>query len=132
DRARELAPVIGALARWGYSWAWSSPREGEAIDVGAVFRCTLGLIESAPPPAGGTLELRVDDRAYTLSVEGGQVTLREEPAGARPVRMTAGRRPKRLTLDPPILAARDARMPSSYGFGREPKGSPCGCAAEAV
>jgi RNA polymerase sigma-70 factor (ECF subfamily) len=31
---------------------------------------------------------------------------------------------RRLSLDPPILAARDARMPSSYGFGREPKGSP--------
>ena len=81
DRARELAPVIGALARWGYSWAWGTPREGEAIDVGAVFRCAVGLLESSPPPSGGTLELRVDDRAYTLSVEGGQVTLREEPAG---------------------------------------------------
>ncbi|HEY3020712.1 MAG TPA: helix-turn-helix domain-containing protein [Solirubrobacteraceae bacterium] len=80
DRARELAPVIGALARWGYDWAWSTPREGEAIDISAVFRCAVGLLESAPPASGGTIELRVDDRAYALSVEGGIVTLREEAA----------------------------------------------------
>ena len=30
DRAKELMPVLGALARWGYDWAWSEPRPGEA------------------------------------------------------------------------------------------------------
>ena len=38
ERARELLPVVGELARWGYAWAWSPPRPDEAIDVGAVFR----------------------------------------------------------------------------------------------
>jgi DNA-binding HxlR family transcriptional regulator len=80
DRARELAPVIGALARWGYDWAWSAPREGEAIDVGAVFRASVGLLESAPPAGGGTVEMRVDDHAYSMTVEGDRVELREEPA----------------------------------------------------
>ncbi|HEY3190724.1 MAG TPA: helix-turn-helix domain-containing protein [Solirubrobacteraceae bacterium] len=80
ERARELAPVIGALSRWGYDWAWSAPREGEAIDVSAVFRCMVGLLESSPPGTGGTIELRVEDRPYTLSVEGNSVTLREEAA----------------------------------------------------
>src|SRR4051812_19230725 len=61
DRARELAPVIGALARWGYDCAGSAPREGEAIDVGAVFRCSAGLLENAPPNAAGTAEMPVDD-----------------------------------------------------------------------
>lgn len=43
ERARDLLPVVGALARWGYQWAWSSPREDEAVDVGAILRCVPGL-----------------------------------------------------------------------------------------
>ena len=81
ERARELAPVIGALARWGYDWAWSAPRDGEAIDVGAVFRATVGLLESAPPAGNGTVEMHVDDRAYAMTVEGHQVSLSEHPSG---------------------------------------------------
>src|SRR3712207_4848157 len=34
ERSRELMPVIGALARWGYEWVWSAPRAGERVDVG--------------------------------------------------------------------------------------------------
>ena len=30
ERARDLLPVVGALARWGYRWAWGPPRPGEA------------------------------------------------------------------------------------------------------
>ena len=80
ERARELAPVIGALARWGYDWAWSAPREGEAIDIGAVFRSAVGLLESAPPAGSGTVEMHVDDRAYSMSVNGAKVDLHETPA----------------------------------------------------
>ena len=59
ERSRELMPVIGALARWGYDWTWSPPRPGEDINVGAVFRLAPGLIET---PAGveGTVELVVE------------------------------------------------------------------------
>jgi DNA-binding HxlR family transcriptional regulator len=81
ERARELAPVIGALARWGYDWAWSAPRDGEAIDIGAVFRCTVGLLESAPPAGNGTVEMHVDDQAYGLTVNGHEVSLSEHPEG---------------------------------------------------
>src|SRR5689334_4630775 len=42
ERARDLLPVVGALARWGYRWAWGPPRPGEAIDVGAILRCVPG------------------------------------------------------------------------------------------
>src|SRR3982751_5920558 len=80
ERARELSPVIGALARWGYDWAWSAPREGEAIDIGAVFRSAVGLLESERPAAGGTVELRVDDRSYALTVGDGRVDMRETAA----------------------------------------------------
>ena len=47
ERSRELMPVVGALARWGYDWTWSAPRPGEEINVGAVFRLAPGLIERA-------------------------------------------------------------------------------------
>jgi len=80
DRARELAPVIGALARWGYDWAWSAPREGEAIDVGAVFRCVVGLLETSPPPGAGTVEMRVDQDAYSMTLNGHHIDLHGQPA----------------------------------------------------
>src|SRR3954453_18336580 len=38
ERARELMPILGELARWGYEWTWSAPRVGERVDVGAILR----------------------------------------------------------------------------------------------
>jgi DNA-binding HxlR family transcriptional regulator len=82
SRSRELLPVLGALARWGYSWAWSAPREGEAIDIGAIFRIVPGL---ATPPAGisGTAALSVvrpdgTTGHYALTVSRGAVTISEQ------------------------------------------------------
>src|SRR6202007_616942 len=46
DRARELTPVLGELARWGYEWAWGQPRESESVDLGAIFRLAPGLVHS--------------------------------------------------------------------------------------
>ena len=43
ERSRDLMPVLGALARWGYDWAWSAPREGEEINIGAILRLAPGL-----------------------------------------------------------------------------------------
>ena len=60
ERARELLPVLGALARWGYHWAWSPPRPGEAIDIGAIFRSRPGLL--VPPGVRGSIELTVAPR----------------------------------------------------------------------
>jgi DNA-binding HxlR family transcriptional regulator len=82
ERARELAPVIGALARWGYDWAWSAPRDGEAIDVGAVFRATVGLLESGPPAGNGIVEMHVEDRVYSMTVDGHEISLAEKAAGS--------------------------------------------------
>jgi DNA-binding HxlR family transcriptional regulator len=68
ERSRELMPVIGALARWGYEWTWSAPRPGEDVNIGAVFRLAPGLID---PPAGmeGSVDLVVEDeRRYRLTV----------------------------------------------------------------
>jgi DNA-binding HxlR family transcriptional regulator len=66
ERSRELVPVVAELTRWGHAWAWGAPRDGEAVDIGAVFRASLGLAELAP--MAGTVELRVDGRAYSLTL----------------------------------------------------------------
>jgi DNA-binding HxlR family transcriptional regulator len=81
-RSRELLPVLGALARWGYSWAWTAPRDGEAIDIGAILRVVPGL---ASPPDGvsGTAALSVvrpdgTTGHYALTVQRGEVTISEQ------------------------------------------------------
>jgi DNA-binding HxlR family transcriptional regulator len=83
DRARDLIPVLGALARWGYEWSWTEPRRNEAIDVGAIFRLAPGLL-TLPRSLRGTVELTVTDRSkdgetkhYALLVKRGAVTLEE-------------------------------------------------------
>jgi DNA-binding HxlR family transcriptional regulator len=65
ERARDLLPVIGELARWGYRWAWGPPRPGEAVDVGAVLRSATGL--TAPPRLRGTVELEITDGAVAAT-----------------------------------------------------------------
>lgn len=75
ERSRELVPVIAELARWGHAWAWGTPREGEAVDVGAVFRASAGLLGGGP---AGTIELRVDGRSYALTLDPAGAELREQ------------------------------------------------------
>jgi hypothetical protein len=59
-RARELMPVLAELARWGYEWAWSSPRGSETIDLGAIFRLAPGLIQPSGA-ANGRARVTGDD-----------------------------------------------------------------------
>jgi DNA-binding HxlR family transcriptional regulator len=95
ERSRELMPVIGALARWGYDWTWSAPRPGEDINVGAVFRLAPGLIE---PPAGmeGSVDLLVEgdseapERRYRLTATRGRVEISEHPPADRPAATVSG------------------------------------------
>jgi hypothetical protein len=85
ERSRELMPVLGALAKWGFDWTWSAPRPGEAIDVGAIFRVAPGLLSPAPA-AEGAIELVVEAegtrpaRTYTVTIAGGAVSVAERPA----------------------------------------------------
>jgi DNA-binding HxlR family transcriptional regulator len=83
ERARDLLPVVGALARWGYRWAWGPPRPGEAIDIGAILRSAPGL--AAPVEAEGTVELLVmrGDRpvvTYVVHLHESHVTYEERAA----------------------------------------------------
>jgi DNA-binding HxlR family transcriptional regulator len=61
ERSHDLAPVLGELARWGYAWAWSSPRASECIDIGAIFRLIPGLIAGSTIGTHGTAQLIVAD-----------------------------------------------------------------------
>jgi DNA-binding HxlR family transcriptional regulator len=84
QRSRALLPVLGALARWGYEWAWTGPREGEAIDIGAILRIAPGLVPG-PANQSGTAELHVtksdgSDAHYSLTLARGDVTIREQQA----------------------------------------------------
>ena len=90
ERARDLMPVLGELARWGYEWAWSSPRESESVQLGAIFRLAPGLASSSG--AGGAVQASVSDGercsyAFTLASDG--VTV-EEGKADRPGARIAG------------------------------------------
>ena len=83
ERARELLPALAELARWGYQWAWSSPRENELIDIGAIIRLAPGLVRP-PHRLGGSVALLVtetsksgDTSTYLVTVSRGVVTLAE-------------------------------------------------------
>src|SRR3712207_1419079 len=94
ERAREVLPVVGALARWGYDWAWSPPRPGEAIDVGAILRAATGM--PAPARAKGTVEIVVSGRrnavyAMTVGRDGMTISERDEPGDAE-ARVSGGER----------------------------------------
>ena len=84
ERARDVLPVVGALSRWGYDWAWGPPRPDEAIDIGAILRSATGL--PVPPRAkAGTVELVVsargrDDATYAMTIGRGGMTIEERDA----------------------------------------------------
>jgi DNA-binding HxlR family transcriptional regulator len=96
-RARDLMPVLGALAVWGYEWAWSRPRDGEAIDIGAILRLAPGL--TLPASISGTVALTVTDsdrRDYVLVADGTEVRIEEREAPEADARVSG---PERSWID---------------------------------
>jgi DNA-binding HxlR family transcriptional regulator len=93
ERARELMPILGELARWGYEWAWSPPRASESIDLGAIFRLAPGLLSRPNTNASSTATVefvvenpeRQGDYTFTLSEDG--VSVEERPAGGADARV---------------------------------------------
>jgi len=95
DRARDLLPVVGALARWGARWAWSPPRPDELIDIGAILRTVPGL--AMPDGVSGMIELTVtrpagDLKRYVLTTRDGRTTLAERSAPEADARITGPER----------------------------------------
>ncbi|HVE69400.1 MAG TPA: helix-turn-helix domain-containing protein [Solirubrobacteraceae bacterium] len=85
ERARDLMPILGALARWGFEWTWSEPRSGEDVDVGAILRLAPGLV-SLPRAVRGTAVFSATGkqgkpRDYVLRATAGRVEI-TEPAEA--------------------------------------------------
>jgi DNA-binding HxlR family transcriptional regulator len=83
ERARDLMPILGELARWGFEWAWSMPRPQERVDIGAIFRVAPGLAQA--DGVEGTVELSVHSAGdendttdfYSLIVSRGSVRIAE-------------------------------------------------------
>jgi len=96
EAARDLLPVLAALARWGYRWRWGQPDADEAIDVCAIFRLATGLV--SPLAQAGEVELTVTDHAadaaaiYTIKFGGGPggAVKVVERGSAEPVATVAG------------------------------------------
>jgi DNA-binding HxlR family transcriptional regulator len=92
ERARELTPVLGELARWGYEWAWGPPRPMERVDVGAIFRLIPGLLGQGAQVTG-TVKLVVSDGhdgesiSYLVSLTSSGATLSENEAGSADARL---------------------------------------------
>jgi DNA-binding HxlR family transcriptional regulator len=95
ERSRDLMPVLGALAQWGYDWTWTAPRAGEDVNVGAIFRLAPGLLEP-PPGLEGAVDLIVEgdaevpERHYLVSIGGGQVEIAERNRNGEPTATIAG------------------------------------------
>jgi len=102
ERSRELMPVVGALARWGYDWVWTAPRPGEDVNVGALFRLAPGMLH-APAGVEGTVEMIVQanggdgdgdgdaaERHYRLTAAHGTVEISERDSQERPAATVSG------------------------------------------
>jgi HxlR-like helix-turn-helix len=93
ERARDLMPILGELARWGYDWAWSAPRAEERVDLGAIFRLAPGLLRG-PDTDSGTIELTVEDAAegspvsWVLTVAQGRAQIAERSADRADARVS--------------------------------------------
>ena len=92
ERARDLMPILGALATWGYEWTWSAPREGEDVDVGAILRLAPGLLHP-PKSLRGTLAIsatgkQARPRDYVLTTRDGRVEIEEREESSPDARVS--------------------------------------------
>ena len=115
---RALLPVLGAIARWGYAWTWTAPREGERIDIGAIVRLTPGLVALPPDICGvATFVVELDATrrsSYTLTVDGGRVSIADGEAANAEVRVSGSQERWVAALAP------DGDARSLLIVGREP------------
>jgi hypothetical protein len=79
EAGRELVPVAGVLARWGFRHLWSAPGERERVDLAALLHLLPMLLEECVGLPSGRFEAVVEDggqpvrRAYRL--QGGALRL---------------------------------------------------------
>ena len=93
ERSRELMPVLGALARWGYDWTWTGPRQGEDVNIGAIFRLAPGMLAPDADVRGSVdlvLVSEPGDRIFRLIAADGHVEIAERPEGPADATVTGG------------------------------------------
>jgi DNA-binding HxlR family transcriptional regulator len=122
ERSRELMPVLGALAQWGYDWTWTAPRAGEDINVGAIFRLAPGLLEP-PPGLEGAVDLVVEgdgealpERHYLMTIGGGRVEIAERDRNGVPSATITGSVAAWVRALGPEGATDDLRVEGSRGL----------------
>ena len=94
ERSRDLMPVLGALAQWGYDWTWTAPRRA---------RTSTSARSSASPPAcsqpaaglEGAVELVVDAEGDTraalpVTMADGRVEIAERDREGTPTATVRG------------------------------------------
>ena len=94
ERSRELMPVLGALARWGYDWTWTGPRSGEDVNLGAIFRLAPGLM-TPPPDVRRQRRPRWSTAAARTSRTASSAWRRRRPRGDLRAARRPGRRDRR-------------------------------------
>ncbi len=117
ERSRELMPVLGALARWGYDWTWSAPRPGEDVNIGAVLRLAPGLLQ---------LSSRLAGTVDAVVVESGQERVHRLRLGPAGIEVIAGQQddpPADARIEGTVEAWVDALGPAGVTGGLEIEGS---------
>lgn len=103
ERSKDLLPVVGALARWGYRWAWGTPRPDEAIDIGAILRSAPGLCLDESVDGSVELEVVRSDgnlKRYILHADRGRLSIEERSHPEADVRITGSERAWIATFSP--------------------------------
>ena len=85
ERSRELMPVLGALARWGYDWTWSRPAPGRGRqprrDLPARARGCSRRRADVRGSVDSWSSADDEDRTFRLIAADGHVEISERPSG---------------------------------------------------
>ena len=95
ERSRELMPVLGALAQWGYDWTWTRAARRRGRQCRRDLPPRPGLLEP-PPGLEGAVDLIVEgdgdvpERHYLVTIGGGSVEIAERDRNGEPSATIAG------------------------------------------
>jgi DNA-binding HxlR family transcriptional regulator len=123
EAGRELLPIAGALARWGVRRAWSAPKQGERVDIDALFRLLPLLIEPVGDLPDGAVELALSEAEHStrhlLRIHEGQVQPDfEHPGAATPLAGIEGDRSAWMATLGPLADSSQLRLSGDEALAR--------------